>query len=75
MSCSRPSAAGRTSRPNRLAGGLDRLVDLGDEVQTEGVQFIPLVDATISTRNGERPVERPFIAVARDHVQLAYEAD
>jgi hypothetical protein len=48
---------------------------LSDLLNREGVEFIPLVDATISGRNGERPVERPFIAVAREHVQLAYEAD
>jgi hypothetical protein len=48
---------------------------LSDLLNREGVQFIPLLDATITSRNGERPVRRPFIAVARDHVQLAYEAD
>jgi hypothetical protein len=46
---------------------------LSDLLNREGVQFIPLVDATITGRNGERPEQRPFIAVARDHVQLAYE--
>jgi hypothetical protein len=25
-------------------------------------------------RNGEAPEQRPFVAVARDHVQVAYEA-
>jgi hypothetical protein len=48
---------------------------LSDLLNREGVQFIPLVNATVSGRNGERPEQRPFIAVARDHVQLAYEAD
>jgi hypothetical protein len=48
---------------------------LSDLLNREGVQFIPLIDATISGRNGEPPVQRPFIAVARDHVQLAYESD
>jgi len=48
---------------------------LSDLLNREGVAFIPLIDATISGRNGERPEQRPFIAVARDHVQLAYEAD
>jgi hypothetical protein len=48
---------------------------LSDLLNREGVQFIPVIDATISSRNGEPPVERQFIAVARDHVQLAYEAD
>jgi hypothetical protein len=46
---------------------------LSDLLNREGVQFIPLVNATVSGRNGERPEQRPFIAVARDHVQLAYE--
>jgi hypothetical protein len=48
---------------------------LSDLLNREGVQFIALVDATISGRNGEAPEQRPFIAVARDHVQVAYEAD
>jgi hypothetical protein len=48
---------------------------LSDLLNREGVQFIPLIDATISGRDGQPPVERPFIAVARHHVQLAYEAD
>jgi Family of unknown function (DUF6812) len=48
---------------------------LSDLLNREGVQFIPLVNATVSERDGARPERRPFIAVARDHVQLAYEAD
>ncbi len=48
---------------------------LSDLLNREGVQFIPLVNATVSGRDGERPEHRPFIAVARDHVQVAYEAD
>ena len=48
---------------------------LSDLLNREGVQFIPLIDATITGRDGEPPVQRPFIAVARDHVQLAYETD
>ena len=47
---------------------------LSDMLNREGVRFIPLVDATITGRNGEAPQRRPFIAVARDHVQVAYEA-
>ena len=46
---------------------------LSDLLNREGVRFIPLVDATVSGLDGERPEQRPFIAVARDHVQLAYE--
>ena len=48
---------------------------LSDLLNREGVQFIPLVDATITGRNGHEPEHRDFIAVARDHVQVAYEAD
>jgi hypothetical protein len=38
------------------------------------MRFIALVDATVTGRNGEPPEPRPFIAVALDHVQVAYEA-
>jgi hypothetical protein len=48
---------------------------LSDLLNREGTRFIALVDATITGRNGEPPEHRPFIAVARDHVQVAYEAD
>jgi hypothetical protein len=48
---------------------------LSDLLNREGVQFIPLLDATITGRHGEPPIQRAFIAVAREHVQLAYEAD
>jgi hypothetical protein len=47
---------------------------LSDLLNREGVRFIPLVDATITGRNGEPRQHRGFIAVARDHVQVAYEA-
>jgi hypothetical protein len=47
---------------------------LSDLLNREGVRFIPLVDATMTGRNGEAPQQRPFVAVARDHVQVAYEA-
>jgi len=48
---------------------------LSDLLNREGVEFIPLMDATISSRNGEPAIQRPFIAVAREHIQLAYEAE
>jgi hypothetical protein len=47
---------------------------LSDLLNREGMGFLALVDATITGRNGEPPERRPFIAVARDHVQVAYEA-
>jgi Family of unknown function (DUF6812) len=46
---------------------------LSDLLNREGIQFIPMVDATITGRHGEPPVLLPFIAVARDHIQIAYE--
>jgi hypothetical protein len=46
---------------------------LSDLLNREGIQFIPVVDATITGRDGAPSVQRPFIAVARDHIQLAYE--
>ena len=46
---------------------------LSDLLNREGVEFIPLVDATVTGRDGEPSVQRPFIGVARNHVQLAYE--
>ena len=48
---------------------------LSDLLNREGIRFIPLVEATVSDRNGDRPEQRPFIAVAREHIQLAYEAN
>ncbi len=48
---------------------------LSDLLNREGVQFIPVVDATITGRDGKPPMQRPFIAVARDHVQVAYESE
>ena len=47
---------------------------LSDLLNREGVEFIPLVNAVVSGRGSEPPIERSFIAVARDHVQVAYEA-
>ena len=47
-----------------------RLTDL---LNREGVRFISMVDATVTGRNGEHPQRRAFVAVARDHVQVAYE--
>ena len=48
---------------------------LSDMLNREGVHFISVSDATVSGRNGEQPSQLPFIAVARDHVQVAYEAE
>jgi len=46
---------------------------LSDFLNRGDVNFIPLTDANISERfNGHQTVHRDFIAVAREHVQLAY---
>jgi hypothetical protein len=47
---------------------------LSDFLNRGDVSFIPLVNAELEARNGDAPTttHRDFIAVARDHVQLAY---
>ncbi len=50
---------------------------LSDFLNRGDVNFIPLVNAEIEARNGnggngKGVITREFIAVARDHVQLAY---
>jgi hypothetical protein len=34
-----------------------------------------MVNATMTGRDGEPPQQRAFVAVARDHIQVAYEED
>jgi hypothetical protein len=36
------------------------------------VDFIPMVNVELTPLNGGSPEERPFMAVARSHVQLAF---
>jgi hypothetical protein len=45
---------------------------LSDFLNRGDLEFIPLVNAEISSRNGGATEARPFLAVARSHVQLAY---
>ncbi len=48
---------------------------LSDFLNRGDANFIPLVNAEISERNGSgrgNSINRSFIAVARDHVRLAY---
>ena len=45
---------------------------LSDFLNRGDLDFIPLVNAEISSMNGSAPESRSFIAVARTHVQLAY---
>jgi hypothetical protein len=46
---------------------------LSDLLNREGVRFIALVNATVTGLNGEPPQQRPFVAVAVNHIQVAYE--
>jgi hypothetical protein len=46
---------------------------LSDLLNREGVSFISLVNAEVSGLDGAVPYQRPFIAVARHHVVIAYE--
>jgi hypothetical protein len=50
---------------------------LSDFLNRGDVNFIPLVNADVESRNGNQGenLHREFIAVARDHVQLAYPLD
>lgn len=45
---------------------------LSDFLNRADLQFIALVNAEIQSLNGDRNETRSFIAVAREHVQLAY---
>jgi hypothetical protein len=46
---------------------------LSDLLNREGVEFIAVANARIVTLDGEESEKRPFVAVARDHIHLAYE--
>lgn len=47
---------------------------LSDLLNREDLSFIPLVNAqVIDLSNGRKPEQRAFVAVGRDHVQVAYE--
>jgi hypothetical protein len=48
---------------------------LSDLLNREGLSFIPLINAEITDLNGGDAERRTFVAVARDHVQVAYEDD
>jgi hypothetical protein len=49
---------------------------LSDLLNREGIDFIAMEDVEVSGLNGKGKAEQlDFIAVARDHVQVAYEAN
>jgi hypothetical protein len=47
---------------------------LSDLLNREGISFIAVVDAEVSEHEGGRTTHHDFIAVARQHVQIAYES-
>ena len=46
---------------------------VSDLLNRKGITFISVSNATVSSLNGGGTQERAFIAVARDHIQVAYE--
>jgi hypothetical protein len=46
---------------------------LSDLLNSEGLRFIALVDAEVTDHGSGETIKRDFVAVARDHVQLAYD--
>jgi hypothetical protein len=46
---------------------------VSDLLNRKGLTFVAVSNATISSLNGGGTEERSFIAVARDHIQVAYE--
>ena len=48
---------------------------LSDLLNRDGVEFIAMTDVTLATRNGAEPEHHSFLAVARDHIQVAYEGE
>jgi hypothetical protein len=68
-----------TSR-HRIAGEVILPVEgvrtrLSDLLNREGLSFIAVVDADVTTHDGTEAARHDFIAVAREHVQIAYEGD
>jgi hypothetical protein len=46
---------------------------LSDVLNRQDTGFIPLVNAELTPVNGAKAESRPFVAVARNHVQVAHE--
>ena len=47
---------------------------LSDLLNSEGLRFIALVNAEVTDHATGETTRREFVAVARDHVQVAYES-
>jgi hypothetical protein len=45
-----------------------------DLLNREGLEFVPLVDVLLSDLDGDSQERLEFVAVARDHIHIAYEA-
>ena len=45
-----------------------------DMLNQEGLEFVPLVNVLLSDLNGGPKERLEFVAVARDHIHIAYEA-
>ena len=63
---------------HRIVGDLSLPKDgylsrLSDYLDRDGLIFVPLTNATVAPRDGSDPGdEREFVAVARNHIHLAY---
>jgi hypothetical protein len=47
---------------------------LSDFLNRGDITFVPLTNVEVDSTDGERSEHRDFVAVAREHVQLAYPA-
>ena len=47
---------------------------LSDLLNSEGLRFIAMVNAEVTDHATGETTRREFVAVARDHVQVAYES-
>lgn len=68
LETSRHTISGEVVLP--LEGLRTRLSDL---LNAEGINFVSIVGAEIVPLEGGKKVTRDFVAVALDHVQIAYE--
>ena len=69
LETSRHTISGEVVLP--LEGLRTRLSDL---LNAEGVSFVSIVDAEVVPLDGGDTMKRDFVAVALEHVQIAYES-
>lgn len=70
LETSRHTISGEVILP--LEGLRTRLSDL---LNAEGLSFVSIIDAEITPLEGGDTVRREFVAVALEHVQIAYESE